>query len=71
MTLPARAVRLVTALAAMGLVFMGAIIEPVYLVPALTAVLTLGLLAEARKSASADNPAAAGRAFQEQPCPPS
>ena len=50
---------------------MGAIIEPVYLVPALTAVLTLGLLAEARKSASADNPAAAGRAFQEQPCPPS
>jgi hypothetical protein len=48
MTPPARAVRLATALAAMGLVFMGAIVEPVYLVPALTAVLVLGLAAEAR-----------------------
>ena len=71
MTASARAARLVTALAAMGLVFMGAIIEPVYLVPALTAVLTLGLITEARQRASADNPAAAGRALQEQPCPPS
>ena len=70
-TASARAARLVTALAAMGLVFMGAIIEPVYLVPALTAVLTLGLITEARQRASADNPAAAGRALQEQPCPPS
>ena len=60
-----------TALAAMGLVFMGAIVEPVYLVPALTVVLTLGLIAEARQSASADNPAAASLAYQEQPCPPS
>ena len=32
----------------MGLVFMGAIVVPVYLVPALTAVLVLGLAAEAR-----------------------
>jgi len=71
MTASARAARLVTALAAMGLVFMGAIIEPVYLVPALTAVLTLGLITEARQRASADSPAAAGRALQEQPCPPS
>ena len=31
----------------MGLVFMGAIVVPVYLVPALTAVLALGLIAEA------------------------
>jgi len=71
MTRRARAARLVTALAAMGLVFMGAIIEPVYLVPALTAVLALGLTAEARQSASADNPAAASLAYQEHPCPPS
>jgi len=42
-----RAVRLATALAAMGLVFMGAIVLPVYLVPALTAVLALGRAAEA------------------------
>src|SRR5262252_1243561 len=41
-----RAVRLATALAAMGLVFMGAIVLPVYLVPALTAILALGLAAE-------------------------
>jgi len=55
----------------MGLVFMGAIIEPVYLVPALTAVLALGLTAEARQGRSADNPAPAGRAYPEHPCPPS
>jgi hypothetical protein len=53
MTPPARAVRLATALAAMGLVFMGAIVEPVYLVPALTAVLVLGLAAEARAGSPA------------------
>ena len=69
MTRPARVARLATALAAMGLVFMGAIIEPVYLVPALTVVLALGLTAEARQSRSADNPAAAGRAYLEHPCP--
>jgi len=45
-----RAVRLATALAAMGLVFMGAIVLPVYLVPALTAILALGLAAEAHPS---------------------
>ncbi len=56
LTASARAVRLATALAAMGLVFMGAIVEPVYLVPALTAVLALGLTAEARQSASAARP---------------
>jgi hypothetical protein len=55
----------------MGLVFMGSIVEPVYLVPALTAVLALGLTAEARQSVRASNPAAAGLAYQEHPCPPS
>jgi hypothetical protein len=55
----------------MGLVFMGAIVEPVYLVPALTAVLALGLTAEARQRASADNPAAADLSYWEHPCPSS
>ena len=41
-----RVTRLVTASAAMGLVFMGAVVEPVYLVPALTVVLALGLCTE-------------------------
>ena len=68
MTRPARVARLATAFAAMGLVFMGAIIEPVYLVPALTAVLALGLTAEARQSRSAGNPAAAGLVHPEHPC---
>ena len=51
----------------MGLVFMGAIVVPVYLVPALTAVLALGLTAEARlrikrrRAASARRPAQAPR----------
>ena len=82
MTPPVRAARLATALAAMGLVFMGAIVEPVYLVPALTAVLALGLTAEAA-TASARPHGARGKprhastdrrllpAYQEQPCPPS
>ena len=48
MTPAARTTRIATALAAMGLVFMGAIVEPVYLVPALTSVLALGLRAETR-----------------------
>jgi low temperature requirement protein LtrA len=48
MTVRVRAWRLVTALAALGLVFMGAIVAPVFLVPALTAVLTLGLAAKGR-----------------------
>ncbi len=46
MTRAARTARLATSLAAMGLVFMGAIVEPVYLVPALTVVLALGLWTE-------------------------
>jgi low temperature requirement protein LtrA len=58
MTRAARATRLATALAAMGLVFMGAIVEPVYLVPALAAVLVLGLAAEARQTASVHHHAA-------------
>ena len=70
MTPLARAIRVATALAAMGLVFMGAIVEPVYLVPALTAVLALGLTAEARHRASPRNLAAASLAYQEQPCLP-
>ncbi len=69
MTGSARAIRLVTALAAMGLVFMGAIVEPVYLVPALTAVLVLGLTVEARQSTSASDSPAVGFAYQERPCP--
>jgi low temperature requirement protein LtrA len=71
MTPSVRAVRLATALAAMGLVFMGAIVEPVYLVPALAAVLAFGLAAEARQSASAGNPGPAGLAYLKHPCRPS
>jgi low temperature requirement protein LtrA len=68
MSAPARVVRLGTALAAMGLVFMGAIVEPVYLVPALTAVLALGLTVEARHRASPDDPEIVGLASKEHPC---
>lgn len=71
MTPAARATRLATALAAMGLVFMGAIVAPVYLVPALAAVLALGLTAEARQSPSKDGPAAVSVVYQEHSCPPS
>src|SRR5215469_3460711 len=46
MTCWRRAARVATALAAMGLVFMGAIVLPVYLVPALAVILALGLAAE-------------------------
>jgi len=56
MTRPARAARLATSAAAMGLVFMGAIVIPVYLVPALTLALVLGLAAEAHS-----RPATSGR----------
>jgi len=45
-----RAARLATSAAAMGLVFMGAIVIPVYLVPALTLTLALGLAAESRSA---------------------
>jgi low temperature requirement protein LtrA len=48
MTRQARAARFATSAAAMGLVFMGAIVLPVYLVPALTVVLAIGLIAERR-----------------------
>jgi len=67
LTRQVRATRLTTSLAAMGLVFMGAIVVPVYLVPALTAVLALGLTAEARlrikrrRATSARRPAQAPR----------
>ena len=47
LTRQARRARLASSLAAMGLVFMGAIVPPVYLVPALTATVALGLAAEA------------------------
>ena len=50
---PTRVARLAAALAAMGLVFMGAIVEPVYLVPALAIVLAIALVTEARLKASA------------------
>src|SRR5271165_1987904 len=46
LTRSARTVRLATAGAALGLVFMGAIVVPVYLVPALAVVLALGIAAE-------------------------
>ena len=46
MTRGQRVARLATSLASMGLVFMGAIVLPVYLVPALTVILALGLAAE-------------------------
>jgi low temperature requirement protein LtrA len=42
-----RAARVATAAGALGLVFMGGFVLPVYLVPALTAILALGLTAEA------------------------
>ena len=71
MTPPMRVTRLATGLAAMGLVFMGAIVEPVYLVPALTAVLVLGLAVEARQRASAGHPVPVGLSCEEPPCPPS
>ena len=57
MTRSARAARLVTSLAAMGLIFMGAIVEPVYLVPALTVVLVLGLWAESQAASRPRRPA--------------
>jgi low temperature requirement protein LtrA len=53
MTRSARAARLATSAVAMGLVFMGAIVIPVYLVPALTLALALGLAAEAHSGATA------------------
>jgi low temperature requirement protein LtrA len=43
-----RAARLVTSAGALGLVFMGAIVPPVYLVPALALLLATGLAAEAQ-----------------------
>jgi low temperature requirement protein LtrA len=45
---PVRLTRLLTSLAAMSLVFMGAIVVPVFLVPALAVVLAIGLGAEKR-----------------------
>jgi low temperature requirement protein LtrA len=51
-TTSARAIRLATSAAAMSLVFMGAIVIPVYLVPALTLTLALGLAAESRPAPS-------------------
>ena len=56
MTALARAVRLATSAAAMGLVFMGAIVIPVYLVPALTLTLALGLSAESCSARKLDRP---------------
>jgi len=56
MAWPARAARLMTSAAAMGLVFMGAIVLPVYLVPALTVILALGLAAESRPISQRDHP---------------
>jgi hypothetical protein len=59
---PARLARLATSLAAMGLVFMGAIVVPVFLVPALAVVMALGQAAETRcaRSGKARVPAAGG-----------
>jgi low temperature requirement protein LtrA len=48
LTRSARLVRLATSAAALGLVFMGAIVVPVFLVPALILILALGLASETR-----------------------
>ena len=56
------AAALITLAAFMGLVFMGAIIRPVYLVPALT-VVALGLATEARQRASALNDTASAALY--------
>jgi low temperature requirement protein LtrA len=45
----ARGVRIATSAAALGLIFMGSIVLPVFLVPALTGVLVVGLLFERRR----------------------
>jgi low temperature requirement protein LtrA len=66
MTWAARGIRLATSAAAMGLVFMGAIVLPVYLVPALTAALVLGLAAESHPALirrSAETVALVSRCF--------
>jgi low temperature requirement protein LtrA len=52
----ARWARLGTSLGAMGLVFMGAFVVPVYLVPALTVVLAVGLAAEAQRRGMPNRP---------------
>ena len=57
----ARAARLATSAAAMGLVFMGAIVLPVYLVPALTLVLALGLAVEFHAQVASPQPQVRGR----------
>ncbi len=46
-----RAVRLVTVAAVTGLVFLGAVVLPVYLIPTLALLLVTGLTAEARLDA--------------------
>jgi len=63
---PRRLTRLAASVAAMGLVFMGAIVVPVYLVPALAVVLALGLVAEARlgRSEQANRLVGPGRAAE-------
>jgi low temperature requirement protein LtrA len=45
-SLPLRIIRVSSSLAALGLIFMGAVVVPVYLVPALAVILVLGLTAE-------------------------
>jgi len=57
------AAALITLAGFMGLVFMGAIIRPVYLVPTLTVVLALGLATEARQRASALDDAASAALY--------
>jgi low temperature requirement protein LtrA len=69
MTGLARAARLATSAAAMGLVFMGAIVLPVYLVPALTLVLALGLAAESRPALWSAVRWPAGRAARQLTAP--
>jgi low temperature requirement protein LtrA len=64
-----RIARLATSLAAMGLVFMGAIVVPVYLVPALTAVLALGLAAEALRIKHRPAARAPAQVPRQAPCP--
>ena len=64
-----RVTRIVTAMAAFGLVFMGAIVLPVYLVPALTVVLAAGLAVESHPGCVAAARSMAGRAVRTRPMP--
>ena len=70
LTCCARATRVTAAVAALGLVFMGAIVLPVYLVPALTVVLAVGLAVESHPGAVPAARSMARRVIRARPTPP-